>query len=195
MEPVNQPAVNCNELAGSESENKVEDGLDVEQTDSGDSENNINDGNDGEDESDEKMQAKVSIGSWNINGLGDYKQHNLIGTAHELKLDVLALCETHLVNSEQLVQWERCIKSTGQYQWHGRAARPTGSDGHGRGSGGVGIMVRSDWSDHITSMPECDHECLHFVRLDLPDSPFPMFFGTAYLVPVGSPFFDDNMDC
>ena len=41
-------------------------------------------------------------------------------------------------------------------------------------------------------MPVCEHECLHLIRIDLPDAPFPMFFGVVYLVPVGSPFFDEN---
>ena len=126
-------------------ENEVQDESEIMQTDTGATENNSSiDG-----EHDEKIKSKVSIGSWNIHGLGDYKQRDLIDTAHELRLDVLALCETHLVNSEQLVQWDRCIKSTSQYQWYGRAARPTNRNGHGRGSGGVGNMVRNDWSEHI----------------------------------------------
>ena len=40
--------------------------------------------------------------------------------------------------------------------------------------------------DYITPLPACEYDRLHFVRLDLPAAPFPMFFGVAYLVPLGT---------
>lgn len=134
-------------------------------------------------------ESTISVGEWNINGLGDYKQLELLSATAALGIDVLAVCETHLEHPEQLVHWARSVESDAagsQYRWYGRAAVRASSSERGRGSGGVGLLVRRDWADRCVSLPECDHPCLHFIRLDPHDLPFSLFIGVAYAVPIGS---------
>jgi len=133
---------------------------------------------------------RVHCGSWNIHGLSQGKQADLIAAACQQRLDILALCETHLDNPEQLVRWQTIVDSSDRFVWFGRPA--VRQSERGRASGGVGILIRSDWADHITVLPPCDHPCLLFVRLDLPDCPFPITVGVVYMVPVGSQRYRDN---
>jgi len=108
--------------------------------------------------------------------------------AARLRLDVLALCETHLTNQEQLVMWRRTVDdpATSRYSWHGRPAVKLSAATRGRGSGGVGLLVRRDWSEHCTVMPDCEHPHLLFVRLNLPGAPFRLFIGVVYAPPGNS---------
>ena len=138
------------------------------------------------------QQCRMRIGTWNINGLADYKQLALLVWMGEMELDVLAVCETHLVNSEQLVQWQRCIDQHRAYQWFGRAAVCPNGEESKRGSGGVGLLVKKEWADYVTAMPPCEHSSLHFIRLDLPDSPFSMFIGVVYMACAGGHRFEEN---
>lgn len=135
----------------------------------------------------------LRLGSWNVHTLSDYKQSSLLELACGLELDLLALCETHLVNSEQMVQWAQAVAAEGQYTWFGRAAvrLNQAADERGRGSGGVGILVKKEWASFVVPMPDCVHDCLHFVRLTLPKCPFVLFFGVAYAVPIGSARYGD----
>ncbi|MDR3738882.1 MAG: reverse transcriptase family protein, partial [Terracidiphilus sp.] len=110
--------------------------------------------------------------------------------ASRLRLDVLALCETHLADPERLAVWRMIVESSGRFVWHGRPAVQQSE--RGRGSGGVGLLIRQDWADHLTPLPPCDHPCLLFVRLDLPDCPFPIVLGVAYTVPLGCVRHGDN---
>ena len=140
----------------------------------------------------QSVEFVVQAGSWNIHGLADYKQASLLTTVFGANIDVLALCETHLVNSEQLVRWERQVQASERYVWFGRPAVRLSPGEHGRGSGGVGILLRKDWVQHATLLPECEHDRLLFVRLTLPGAPFSIFFGVAYLVPPGTARFHEN---
>lgn len=101
---------------------------------------------------------------------------------------MLALVETHLVDKESLADWEKEVERHGGYNWSGRpAVRRRGDEGgRGRGSGGIGILVRRRWSAYTAVLPPCDSDCIHFVRLQLPDAPFVMSFGALYLAPPGS---------
>ena len=128
----------------------------------------------------------VQAACWNIHGLADYKQADLLTTISGAGIDVLAVCETHLVNPEQLVRWQRQVQASARYVWFGRPAVRLSSGEQGRGSGGVGILLRSDWAQHTLLLPECEHDRLLFVRLTLPGAPFSIFIGVAYLVPLGS---------
>ena len=142
-------------------------------------------------------ESTISVGEWNINGLGDYKQLELLSVTAALEIDVLAVCETHLEHPEQLVHWARAVESDAagsQYRWYGRAAVRASRSERGRGSGGVGLLVRRDWADRCVSLPECDHPCLHFIRLDPRDLPFSLFIGVAYAVPIGSARAGRNSD-
>ena len=142
-------------------------------------------------------ESTITVGEWNIHGLGDYKQRELLSVTAALEIDVLAVCETHLEHPEQLVHWARCVEADAagaRYRWYGRAAVRASSSERGRGSGGVGLLVRRDWTDRCVSLPECDHPCLHFIRLDPRDMPFALFIGVAYAVPVGSPRAELNGD-
>jgi endonuclease/exonuclease/phosphatase family metal-dependent hydrolase len=135
----------------------------------------------------------LAVGAWNVNGLADYKQIDLLDSSfHIAKLDVLALCETYLVNDEQQVQWIKHVQAHNRYLWFGRPAVRLQGNGPGRGSGGVGVLIRSDWRAYATAMPPCEHDRLLFVRLQLPTAPCLIFIGVVYLVPVGSPRYDDN---
>ena len=140
----------------------------------------------------QSVEFVVQAGSWNIHGLADYKQASLLTTVFGANIDVLALCETHLVNSEQLVRWERQVQASERYVWFGRPAVRLSPGEHGRGSGGVGILVRKDWAQHATLLPECEHDRLLFIRLTLPGASFSIFFGVAYLVPLGTARFHEN---
>lgn len=101
---------------------------------------------------------------------------------------MLALVETHLADEESLADWEKEVEGHGGYNWSGRpAVRRRGDEGgRGRGSGGIGILVGRRWSAYTTVLPSCDSDCIHFVRLQLPDAPFIMSFGALYLAPPGS---------
>ena len=110
------------------------------------------------------------------------------------EIDVLALCETHLVNSEQCTQWDRCVGKSNYYNWIGRPAQPPIGNSHGRGSGGVGILIRKSWDPYIRHLPPCRHDCLIFIRIDPPATPFPLFIGVVYAVPIGSTRYDDNIE-
>ena len=125
---------------------------------------------------------------WNVNGLADYKQQELLRAAASAGIDVLVLVETHLVDKESLADWEKEVERHGGYNWSGRpAVRRHGDEGgRGRGSGGIGILVRRRWSAYTAVLPPCDSDCIHFVRLQLPDAPFVMSFGALYLAPPGS---------
>lgn len=134
-----------------------------------------------------ELESPVAVGGWNLHGLASYKQKMLLRFAAVQHLDVLAVCETHLLNSEQLVHWEQTVSlPDSQFCWFGRPAVRAGRSERGRGSGGVGLLIRRDWFHFCTAMPVCDHPCLHFVRLELPDAPFPIYIGVAYAVPIGS---------
>jgi len=88
--------------------------------------------------------GRVTLAGWNINGLSSYKQQSLLQFIAEQTIDVLCVSETHLVNQEQLTQWERHVRQSGRFIWIGRAAAPARGSGRGRGSGGVGILLRHD---------------------------------------------------
>jgi len=138
-------------------------------------------------------ESSVTVAAWNIHGLASYKQNSLLGYAAASHLDVLAVCETHLLNSEQLVQWQLCVdQPDSRYCWYGRAAVRAGPNERGRGSGGVGLLIRRDWRDFCSPAAPCEHPCLLFVRLDLPNAPHPFFVGVAYAVPIGSARQDTN---
>lgn len=128
----------------------------------------------------------IQAACWNIHGLADYKQADLLALISGAGIDVLAVCETHLVNPEQLVRWERQVQASARYVWFGRPAVRLSPGEHGRGSGGAGILIRSEWAQHTLLLPECEHDRLLFVRLTLPGAPFSIFIGVAYLVPLGS---------
>jgi exonuclease III len=132
-------------------------------------------------------ESSVRVASWNIHGLASYKQKSLLHFAADRYLDVLAVCETHLLNSEQQVQWEQTVGLPDSgYCWFGRPAVKERPSDRGRGSGGVGILIRREWRDFCSELPVCEHPCLHFVRLELPNAPQPFYLGVAYAVPVGS---------
>jgi len=140
-------------------------------------------------------ESTVTVAGWNVHGLASYKQKSLLYLAATTQLDVLAVCETHLLNSEQLVHWEHTVGlPDSQFCWFGRPAVRTGRHEHGRGSGGVGLLIRRDWFDFCSAMPVCEHPCLHFVRLELPAAPFPIYIGVAYAVPVGSEREESNQE-
>lgn len=140
-------------------------------------------------------ESTVTVAAWNIHGLASYKHNNLLNYAAVLHLDVLAVCETHLLNAEQLVQWQLAVdQPDSQYCWFGRPAVRDGPYEQGRGSGGIGLLIRRDWCDFCNRMPTCEHPCLLFVRLELPDAPYPIFVGVAYAVPVGSRRESSNRD-
>jgi hypothetical protein len=104
-------------------------------------------------------ESTVSVGYWNIHGLASYKQKLLLYYSMQARLDVLALCETHLTNQEQLVQWEQAVAVPDSlYCWFGRPAVRAGSQDRGRGSGGVGLLIRRDWFDFCTELPACEHD-------------------------------------
>ena len=85
------------------------------------------------------------------------------------------------------MQWEQAVSVPDSiYCWFGRPAVRADSQDRGRGSGGIGLLIRREWFDFCVEMPACEHPCLHFVRVELPDAPFPIYFGVAYAVPVGS---------
>ena len=140
------------------------------------------------------MTAAVRVGCWNIHGLQDYKQKEFLSLVSIAQIDILALTETHLVHSEQLVQWQKAVDSDGRYVWSGRAAIPPRSGRRGRGSGGVGLLVNSEWQMYLAPLPACEHDRLHFVRLDLPGAPFPLFIGVMYLAPAGGRESEKNSD-
>src|SRR5690606_19135637 len=48
---------------------------------------------------------RLTVGEWNIHGLSDYKQQQLLHTLADAKLDVIAIVETHLANAEELQHW------------------------------------------------------------------------------------------
>ena len=163
-----------------------------------DADENGSNSTDSEEDIDRKMQpeATMLVGCWNIQGLASYKRKMLLGYAASEKLDVLAVCETHLWNSEQLVCWEQVVDlPDSEFIWFGRPAlRIDRLHESGRASGGVGLMIRRDWEEYCTPLTQCRHPSLLFVRLDLPDAPFPIFVGVAYLVPVGSARAASNVD-
>ena len=64
----------------------------------------------------------------------------------------------------------------------------------GRGSGGVGLLVRADWGNQVAVLEECQHDLLHFMRVDLPDAPFPLVFGVAHCPPVDSYRYEGSAD-
>jgi hypothetical protein len=131
-------------------------------------------------------EATISVATWNIHSLASYKQESLLHYAMVQQLDVLAVCETHLLNSEQLVRWQLTVDlPDSQYCWFGVPAVREQADGQGRGSGGVGWLIRRSWRDFCTPMPACEHPCLLFVRLELPGAPHAIFLGVAYAVPTG----------
>lgn len=137
----------------------------------------------------------VQAACWNIQGLADYKQESFLQTIRRERIDVLAVSETHLVHSEQQAQWQRQLLASAHFVWFGRpAVRLPGQGEHGRGSGGVGILLRKDWAQHATLMPECENDRLLFVRLLLPSAPFPIFFGVVYLAPAGCTRAAENAD-
>jgi len=151
--------------------------------DNSDIEDNDNDG----EVSAAEAESIVRVATWNIRGLASHKQKLLLHYTAQLNLDVLALCETHLLQQEQLVEWEKNVSlPESKFVWFGRQAVKEKRYEHGRGSGGVGLLIRRDWLTFCTEMPVCDHPCLLFVRLELPDAPFPIYFGSAYAVPIGS---------
>ena len=57
----------------------------------------------------------IRFGCWNINGLRDYKQKQLLLATVAAQLDILALCETHLGNEEELVDWLKEIAADGEF--------------------------------------------------------------------------------
>jgi hypothetical protein len=143
------------------------------------------------------VTSRLTLASWNINGLGCYKHADLLALMEKLEIDALAVCETHLVNSEQTAQWELAV-ANGPSVWYGRpAVRIEGDDDAlatdhgGRGSGGVGILVRRDLMPYCQSM-QCDHPSLLFIRLQPPDLPFALFIGVVYMLPVGSRRYGEN---
>lgn len=136
----------------------------------------------------------VRVGSWNINGLGDYKQKDLLLLASGEGIDILALCETHLETPEEIVHWDRIVTKDTKYFWSGRQARPPRGRGKGRNSGGVGLLIRSDWQVHCVTLPQCEHDCLHFIRINLPDSPTPVFIAAIYYSPIGAVRWSENSD-
>lgn len=133
----------------------------------------------------------LSMACWNIHGLREHKQPHLLSLMTQLQLSVLAVCETHLANQEQHVQWEVEVDRS-QCVWHGRSAVQRTDCTRGRGSGGVGLLVKREWRDHCISMPDCEHSGLHFIRLQLADMPSPVYIGVAYLAPIGSSRYSDN---
>jgi exonuclease III len=138
----------------------------------------------------EGEKVVIGIGSWNVNGLGEYKQRGLLEYIASKELAVCAVCETHMWNSEQEVQWEKQLAELDSYVWYGRLGRH--ESGIGRGSGGVGMLVKKEWQSHVTVMQECEHDCLMFIRVAVPGAPFVMFFGVAYMVPIGSKRYGEN---
>ena len=142
----------------------------------------------------EVIERRVRFGTWNIHGLSDHKQEALLVTLVDEEIDILAVTESHLVTSEQWSQWHRCVQKDGRFLWMGRPARAPRGAGAGRGSGGVGLLVRADWGDQVAVLEECQHDLLHFMRVDLPDAPFPLVFGVAYCPPVGSYRYEGNAD-
>ena len=163
---------------------------------SGDDEDNVTENNYSEDDrKDESILESVTVASWNIRGLASHKQKSLLHYTAQLNLDVLAVCETHLLHPEQLVEWEKNVSlPDSKFVWFGRPSVKGKRYEHGRGSGGVGLLVRREWSDFCVSMPECMHPCLLFVRLELPDAPWPIYFGVLYAVPIGSAREDSNKE-
>jgi hypothetical protein len=131
--------------------------------------------------------SRILLGCWNLNGLSDYKQSDLLSAARAALLDVLVLCETHLTHEEELADWEKEVAEHGCYRWVGRPARrisgAAAAQG-GRGSGGVGVLVRADWEPLLTVLPPCDSDCLVFVRLDFPNRGGPRPAGEAVTVGV-----------
>lgn len=135
---------------------------------------------------------RVTLGSWNVRGLTSHKQSELLSVAERLKLDVLAVCETHHGNQEHHVQWQLAVTSS-PFVWLGRpAVYPAGRLHRGHASGGVGLLIRRDWERWCQTMPQCEHSNLCFVRLQLPDMPEPLFLASVYVVPVGSPLEAEN---
>lgn len=133
---------------------------------------------------------KVNVGCWNIHGLTDYKQKNLLLLMCQLGLEVLAITETHLVQQEQHVQWDQAREVHAGFSWYGRPAKWISGSERGRGSGGVGLLIRRDWCSYVTTLPACEHDCSLFIRLWLPNSPKPLYIGVAYVVPVGTARYD-----
>ena len=132
-----------------------------------------------------------------MNGLADYKQEDILGILAATRLDVVALCETHLQHEEQLADWEREVEDHGHFRWFGRPAAwlapPQSSEGaasaghRGRASGGVGILVRKDWALRCTPLRPCEHDCLVAVRVALDSCACSnILFVSLYLAPAGS---------
>src|SRR4051812_45051072 len=70
----------------------------------------------------------LSVGCWNIRGLSSHKHSDLLSLTTRLSLGVLAVCETHLADSEQQLQWQLAVDDS-QYTWHGLAAEPATTGG------------------------------------------------------------------
>lgn len=139
---------------------------------------------------------RIHLGCWNIHGLAEYKQAELLRAAAARRLDVLALCETHLVHEEELADWEKEVQQHDRFVWFGRpAARlllPQPQETRGRGSGGVGLLVRRDWLPYLTVLPPCEQDCLVFVRLGIPSASVAVVLACIYLAPAGSARFAGN---
>lgn len=137
-------------------------------------------------------QLAIHVSSWNISGLADYKQYSVLQLAYHSHVDILCICETHLVNEEQLIQWQQNVDQHGFYSWVGRSAIRLKKNERGRGSGGIGILIRKDWDPYVIHITPCQHDCLIFTQLQLPSCPFTLTVGAAYLVPPGCHRFKDN---
>ena len=87
---------------------------------------------------------RIVLGGWNVNGLGDYKQRDLLDVASQVGLDVLALCETHLKNVEAAVTWAKAVDDAcSEYAWSGGTVIASADSAGGRGIGGVGLLGKA----------------------------------------------------
>ena len=137
----------------------------------------------------------LSVSSWNIHGLSAYKQRDVLRVTAKLGVDVLGLVETHLANREQEVQWEEALEEDGSFVWMGKPAvqyqqTATNQQVRGRGSGGVGLLVRA--GVQCMKLPECEHPCLHFVGVTPPGGSAVLHVGICYMVPSGSRGYSSN---
>jgi hypothetical protein len=136
----------------------------------------------------------VCVAHWNVGGLNEDKQADLLSLCGSLQLDIMALTETHLVTAEQQVHWQNMLDG-GFFAWYGRAAvRREGASERIRGSGGVGVLVHQSWTAHCRTMPACGHPFLHFVRLQRTDMLRPVFVGVVYRPTVIGVLADCNED-
>lgn len=69
------------------------------------------------------MGRPLHVGAWNVNGLTDYKQGELLHCLQAHGLNVVAISETHLINEEECADWAKEVHAHHGFVWFGRSAR------------------------------------------------------------------------